>query len=222
MTRYVHITDECRTEAQGLGLESRLSKIKEQIETAQNLSGFDFLSATVLKKKVGRPFRLIARLHAIAGDELVIFARLLLRRRADYPRQLEVVRDTTPYSDDDLKRIYSQLKTAPVLTENQQQARKQSDRAEQLRRSWNLNDSDIDDYPTVRTPKEDQAGYSIPAEMGYSFWDSPDLDTLLRSQNVEPLSDIRELYGTWPGDESDDFEAEIDALRHSDYGHEDP
>jgi len=57
VTRYVHITDECRTEAQGLGLglESRLSKIKEQIEAAQNLSGFDFLSATVLKKRSAGP-----------------------------------------------------------------------------------------------------------------------------------------------------------------------
>ena len=106
--------------------------------------------------------------------------------------------------------------------ENQQQARKQSDRAEQLRKNWNINDSDLDDYPTVRTPKEDKAGNATPDEMDYSFWGSPDLDALLRSQNVEQLSDIRELYGTWPGDESDDFEAEIDALRHSDYGHEDP
>ena len=114
MTRYVHITDKCRTEAQSLGLESRLSKIKEQIETAQNLSGFDFLSATVLKKKIGRPFRLIARLHAVTDDELIIFVRLLQRRRADYPHQLEVIKDTRPYSDDEFKRIYSQLTTAPV------------------------------------------------------------------------------------------------------------
>lgn len=114
VTRYVHITDECRTEAQDLGLESRLSKIKEQIEAAQNLSGFDFLSATVLKKKIGRPFRLIARLHAVADDELIIFVRLLQRRRADYPRQLEAIKDTRPYSDDEFRRIYSQLATAPV------------------------------------------------------------------------------------------------------------
>lgn len=192
MTLYVHITEECRTGAQDLDLEPRLIKIKEQIETAQNLSGFDFLSATLLKKKIGRPFRLIAWRHAIADDELIIFVRLLQRRLADYPSQLQAIKDTPkPYSNDELKQIYYRL---------------------------TIKDSDLDDYPKVMTPKEDKA--EQPAEMDNSFWDSPDLDALARSQNVEPLSDIRELYGTWPGDESDGFEEEIDALRH--YGHEDP
>jgi len=146
-------------------------------------------------------------------DALQYYEDMLQRDKAPY--------DMRRFAAERLVRNLERHARYMERTENQQQARKQSDRAEQLRRSWNINDSDIDDYPTVRTPKEDQTGYSIPAEMGYSFWDSPDLDTLLRSQNVEPLSDIRELYGTWPGDESDDFEAEIDALRHSDYGHED-
>ena len=52
-----------------------------------------------------------------------------------------------------------------------------------------------------------------------SFWQSPTLDELARLQNVEPISDVEELFGTWPGDGSDRFEEEIDALRHRDSGH---
>ena len=54
----------------------------------------------------------------------------------------------------------------------------------------------------------------------YSFWDSPTLEALARSQNVVPVSDIEDLFGTWPGDESDGFEAAIDALRHPESAHE--
>ena len=46
------------------------------------------------------------------------------------------------------------------------------------------------------------------------FWESPTLEALARSQNVQPMSDVRTLFGTWPGDENDGFEAAIDELRH--------
>ena len=46
------------------------------------------------------------------------------------------------------------------------------------------------------------------------FWESPTLDELAHSQNVQPLVDVRVLFGTWPGEEDDGFEAAIDELRH--------
>ncbi|MEW6606167.1 MAG: hypothetical protein AB1414_01765 [bacterium] len=46
------------------------------------------------------------------------------------------------------------------------------------------------------------------------FWESPTLDELAYSQNVQPLVDVRALFGTWPGEENDGFEAAIDELRH--------
>lgn len=47
-----------------------------------------------------------------------------------------------------------------------------------------------------------------------TFWESPTLEELARSQNVKPMADVQPLFGTWPGQENDGFEAAIDALRH--------
>ncbi len=47
-----------------------------------------------------------------------------------------------------------------------------------------------------------------------SFWESPSLEDLSHSQDVQPLADVRALFGTWPGEEDDGFEAAIDELRH--------
>ena len=48
------------------------------------------------------------------------------------------------------------------------------------------------------------------------FWESPSLEELTHSQNVQPMVDVRSLFGTWPGEEDDGFEAAIEELRHSD------
>jgi hypothetical protein len=47
-----------------------------------------------------------------------------------------------------------------------------------------------------------------------SFWESPTLDELANYQNVAPMTDVRALFGTWPGEEDDGFEDAIDELRH--------
>ena len=46
------------------------------------------------------------------------------------------------------------------------------------------------------------------------FWASPTLEELARAQNVQPIRDVQALFGTWPGDEDDGFEAAVDELRH--------
>ena len=51
-----------------------------------------------------------------------------------------------------------------------------------------------------------------------NFWESPTLDELAQTQNVRPMADIRALFGTWPGEIDDDFEKDIDAVRHSHAG----
>lgn len=48
-----------------------------------------------------------------------------------------------------------------------------------------------------------------------SFWESPTLDELAKSQNVQPMANLRALFGTWPGEENDGFEDDIDELRHA-------
>ncbi|MFZ2208145.1 MAG: hypothetical protein WAV22_05710 [Porticoccaceae bacterium] len=50
------------------------------------------------------------------------------------------------------------------------------------------------------------------------FWESPSLDELAQAQNVDPMVNIRALFGTWPGEMDDGFEEAIDALRHSSIG----
>jgi hypothetical protein len=47
-----------------------------------------------------------------------------------------------------------------------------------------------------------------------NFWESPTLEDLAEAQSVEPLANVRMLFGTWPGDVDDGFEAVIDELRN--------
>ena len=39
-------------------------------------------------------------------------------------------------------------------------------------------------------------------------------DELARAQNVQPMTDLQALFGTWLGHEDDGFEGTIDELRH--------
>jgi len=52
------------------------------------------------------------------------------------------------------------------------------------------------------------------APISYNFWDSPTLEELARQQNVKPMTDLRKILGTWPGDLDDGFEDDVDQLRH--------
>jgi hypothetical protein len=65
--------------------------------------------------------------------------------------------------------------------------------------------------------REDEATNLLPqgSPLSHSFWDSPTLDELAQAQDFKPMDDIRALFGTWPGDIDDDFEAAIEDLRHS-------
>ena len=51
-----------------------------------------------------------------------------------------------------------------------------------------------------------------------SFWESPTLDELAQAQDVRPMTDVRALFGTWPGEIGDGFEREVADLRHSHAG----
>lgn len=116
MALYVYVTDECRIDAHRLRHEPRLDAVKLQVEKAQNLSGFSNLSSAVLKKKIGRQFRLIVSQRAVENDEIVIFLRFLRRRDTDYPQILdEIKRNPRPYREDDLKKEYKRMTTEAPL-----------------------------------------------------------------------------------------------------------
>ena len=46
------------------------------------------------------------------------------------------------------------------------------------------------------------------------FWASLTMEELARAQNVRPMTEVQALFGTWPGDEDDGFEAAVDELRY--------
>lgn len=67
---------------------------------------------------------------------------------------------------------------------------------------------------------EDKAVDLLPqgTPISRNFWESPSLDELAFTQNVQPLANVRVLFGTWPGEDNDGFEASIDDLRHHEVG----
>ena len=114
MAIYVHITDECRADAKTLNLERELSKARKAILDSQNLSIFSFLSPAVLKKKIGRHFRLIAWQHELLNDQLIVFLRLLQRHPKEYPSILAKIKaDPQPYGHDDIRKIHAELTVEP-------------------------------------------------------------------------------------------------------------
>ena len=69
----------------------------------------------------------------------------------------------------------------------------------------------------MRDSERDEAADLLPqgTPIARAFWESPTLEELARSQNVQPMADVRALFGTWPSAENDGFEETIDELRHS-------
>lgn len=64
--------------------------------------------------------------------------------------------------------------------------------------------------------RENEAAELLPqgTPISRDFWESPTLDELAQAQHVQPMADVRALFGTWPGEEDDGFEEAIDELRH--------
>lgn len=72
----------------------------------------------------------------------------------------------------------------------------------------------LHDIESLENPKEDATDLAMQKKVSQEFWHSPNLEELARSQGVRPMTDIRAIFGTWPGEEDDGFEAAIDELRH--------
>ena len=64
--------------------------------------------------------------------------------------------------------------------------------------------------------RRDEAAELLPqgSPVPRDFWQSPTIEELALAQNVQPMGNVEVLFGTWPGDEDDDFEAAINELRH--------
>jgi hypothetical protein len=68
--------------------------------------------------------------------------------------------------------------------------------------------------------REEEAKDLLPqgTPIAQSFWESPSIEELAQAQQVQPMADVRSLFGTWPGEIDDGFEQAIDELRHSQMG----
>ena len=44
--------------------------------------------------------------------------------------------------------------------------------------------------------------------------EAEELDELAEQQDITPMTNVRKLFGTWPGDADDGFESDVDELRH--------
>lgn len=70
---------------------------------------------------------------------------------------------------------------------------------------------------SLENPTEDHISVLYKGtKFSQEFWKSPTLEELAYSQNVGPMTDATVLFGTWPGEDDDEFEAAIDDLRHRD------
>jgi len=52
-------------------------------------------------------------------------------------------------------------------------------------------------------------------ENAFSFWYPKTIEELAKQQDVKPVDNIEQLYGSWPGDCGDNFEGFIDELRNA-------
>ncbi len=73
MAIYVYVTDACEHDAQNYNQVSLVAGLQKSIEKTQNLTDFQFLRTVLLKKPLGRHFRLIAYRASVANDELILF-----------------------------------------------------------------------------------------------------------------------------------------------------
>ena len=54
--------------------------------------------------------------------------------------------------------------------------------------------------------------FSQGKQVTQDFWESPTIDELAESQNVQPMVDGQTLFGTWPGEVDDGFETIIEDM----------
>ena len=87
--------------------------------------------------------------------------------------------------------------------------------AEQDAESGKIKSIEIHDVERLADfPGETIGHVTSPIPATTSFWESRTIKELALLQNVGPVEDVGVIFGTWPGEEDDGFEEEIERLRH--------
>jgi len=125
MALFAVITEACANDAQRHGQAAFVANVKRAIDEDQNLTGFDFFFPTpFVKKSLGRSFRMIGYRVPIGDDEIILLLRVLARGSNEYEYFLAnwnkntdaVTRDFQPHGEDEIRRIYAELTSAPPQT----------------------------------------------------------------------------------------------------------
>lgn len=188
----MHVTETCLDEARNQGVKDLIENLKDKVESTQELVGFEFLSASSLKKRIGKSVRLIVRQHLAGNNALILFLRVLTRGGNDYERILHnpaSISRFRPYREDEIADILN----CRTQGESPVRLRPPNDPAVSGRGKHGLDGDEGESYP---------------------FWETPTIKELTRAQRVKPIANIESLFGTWPGDDDDGFEEAIDELRH--------
>ena len=86
MTIFVYETQRCKEESLQHAITGEVQRLRESVEHTQSTSRFDkFPQPYLVKKQIGqRQFRLIAKVHAVGVDAVVVFLAVLVRGERDY------------------------------------------------------------------------------------------------------------------------------------------
>ncbi len=126
MAFYVYVSDQCMVDAQRHGQVQLVQSLCEKIQKNQHLTGFGSTSNGILKKQLGKHFRLIAFQAKFQEDDLVIFLRVWGRGSKEYDEFLKkhddekYQRRLVPFDEGQIRKIYEDLsrsQPAPPLPE---------------------------------------------------------------------------------------------------------
>ena len=84
MALFVHITEECKEDAEKHDHKEEIERFAKRIETEQRLTLFDNFPPPYLKKRFKRQMRLLASERSAGEHTVVCFYRLLVRGDREY------------------------------------------------------------------------------------------------------------------------------------------
>jgi hypothetical protein len=124
MTIYVFESENCKKDAEKHGQTLIIKNIKSSIERNQHLVGFGSFSDVLIKKPLGKSFRLICyKIQLDENDDLILFSRIFARSSSEYESLISdakkdpsyVHKKFQPYTQDEIKKIHEELIKKPPV-----------------------------------------------------------------------------------------------------------
>ena len=203
MTFYVHIADSCQVSAHEHGLESKIEDLKNQIESTQKLVGFTkFRPTHLMKRHIGRGFRLLTFDQRYGENRLIIFLQVFPRSDSTYEWIVNNHENFPEEAEDkvvllnktEMDEIYNHLSSDPEVSAQVFNAPSDDERSwlYEIFTNQGVNNKDL----LVLESKEWVAQMNSEKMRDFlafyqSFLDNIDLDEIEQSDS---LQDIKHLY----------------------------